>query len=248
MVSDGMIVEAEKCRSMVAQPKGTEIQFVNNDEINSVVTMPIQMNSELPQINSAPPAYNVFDVQQFLNMLKDSQDDDFFHLTCHVEPLLRNKIENGQFVELERLLPKSRAQVMDEDQRMQFVNRNGATFWVPASERETKIMNIRKSDQAFRIYSPIYCKAHPERSAEMWQYIYVIHTAASMYSWENVTYYDFTFRQLMAEKPYRSWSKIYTQAWNLALCEPITRSNQNTYGNYNGGGSSGNSNHSHSDW
>ena len=92
---------------------------------------------------------------------------------------------------------------------MQFVNHNGASFWVPAGDRETKITNVRKWDQAFQIFSAIYYKAHPERASEIWQYIYVIHMAAGTYAWENVAYYDFTFRQLMSERPNRSWAKIY---------------------------------------
>ena len=33
-------------------------------------------------------------------------DDDFFHLTCHIEPSIVAKIEKGEFVDLEKLLPK----------------------------------------------------------------------------------------------------------------------------------------------
>ena len=35
-------------------------------------------------------------------------DDDFFHLTCHIDPSLFHKIEKGEFVELEKLLPKDK--------------------------------------------------------------------------------------------------------------------------------------------
>ena len=56
--------------------------------------------------------------------------------------------------------------------------------------------------------------------------MYVFHTAASSYSWDNVAFYDFTFRQLMAAKPWRSWSKTYMQGWNLAMKESV-QSNQN---------------------
>ena len=90
---------------------------------------------------------------------------------------IKEKIEKGLFIELERLLPKTRTQLMSDKQRMQFVNRNGATFWIPA-DRENKIGGIRKWDQAFRIYAAIYCKANPARSAKFWQYIHVINTAA----------------------------------------------------------------------
>ena len=33
-------------------------------------------------------------------------DDDFFHLTCHIDQSLKKKIENGEFVDLDKLLPK----------------------------------------------------------------------------------------------------------------------------------------------
>ena len=35
-------------------------------------------------------------------------DDDFFHITCHVNQNLLDKIEKGDFVDLEKLLPKDK--------------------------------------------------------------------------------------------------------------------------------------------
>ena len=52
----------------------------------------------------------------------------------------------------------------------------------------------------------------------------MIHKAASNFVWDNVSYYDITFRQLMSQKLWRSWSKTYSQAWNLAMVEPLNRS------------------------
>ena len=76
---------------------------------------------------------------------------------------------------------------MNDEQRMQFINRDGATYWVPA-DHENKIIGIRRWDQAFRVYAAIYCKANPGRAGEIWQYIYVINSAATSYNWENVAY------------------------------------------------------------
>ena len=120
------------------------------------------------------------DLEQFLRTLVDNEDDEFFHLTCHVDLPLRQKIEQGEFVELEKLLPRTHAQVVSDDQKMHFVNWDGASFWVPA-ERESRITGIRKWDQAFRIYAAIYSKHNPNRSAEIWQYIHVINMAAVSY-------------------------------------------------------------------
>ena len=82
-------------------------------------------------------------------------------------------------------------------------------------------MKLGGGKQAFRVYAAIYCAANPTRSGEIWQYIYTINTAASTYQWDNVQYYDTVFRQMMSEKPGRSWAKTYVQLWQLALKDRI---------------------------
>ena len=158
-------------------------------------------------------------------------DDEFFHLTCHLDGNLKTKIENGEFVDLDRLLPKTRSQLMKEDQTLQqFVTKSGSTYWAPP-DRESRITNIRKWEQAFRVYAAVYTKANPTRASEVWQYVYVINTAAASFAWENVYYYDFTFRQLMAERPTRNWGKTYNQLWNLAMCDHLPKSGPFIKGN-----------------
>ena len=39
---------------------------------------------------------------------KGLSDDEFFHLTCHVDPNLKSKIERGEYIDLEKLLFKDR--------------------------------------------------------------------------------------------------------------------------------------------
>ena len=80
-----------------------------------------------------------------------------------------------------------------------------------------KINSICKWDQAFRVFVAIYTHANPERASEIWQYVYVIHTAAAANPWDNVYFYDINFRELMVSKPWRSWGKTYTQGWNMAF-------------------------------
>ena len=153
-------------------------------------------------------------------------DDDFFHITCHVEEPLRQRIRKGEFVELEKLLIKKHKLHRDsEDQKLELYNKNGQTYFVPSVDRDTRITGLHRWDQAFRIYATIYSQANPTRAPEIWQYIDVIHRAARAFNWENVANYDYTFRQLMAANPSRNWSKTYTQMWNLTLCEPTSRIN-----------------------
>ena len=152
-------------------------------------------------------------------------DDDFFHLSCHIDSNVRGKIERGEFVDLEKLLPKSKGASFgaEEAGRMEWIHKDGQTYLAPAADMGSKINGIRKWDQAFRIYATVYSGANPTRSQEIWQYVSVIHTAAGSYAWDNVASYDFTFRHLMAFNPQRSWAKIYTQMWNLSMKEPVTR-------------------------
>ena len=130
-------------------------------------------------------------------------------------------------MELERLLPPdkfSKHTGHDEGLHLEFRHVDGATFLAPASGgKERKITHICKWEQAFRVYALIYCRANPHRMKEIWQYIDVINTAATTYVWDNVAKYDYTFRQLMAFNPNRSWSTIYNHMWNLVMTEPINR-------------------------
>ena len=159
-------------------------------------------------------------------------DDDFFHLTCHIDPNLIHKIEKGEFVELEKLLPKDKIGKTGEENRLEWVQRDGKTFLVPA-QRDVKIASFRRWEQAFRVYATIYCGANPYRSKEIWQYITVINTAASSYTWHNVYNYDIMFRHLMAFNPNRSWAVTYNQMWNLSMRDPLPRNFGQKQGNAN---------------
>ena len=164
-------------------------------------------------------------------------DDEFFHLTCHVDPNLKQKIERGEFVDLEKLLIRDRFHSASMGgQRMELVSRGGETYIMPV-EKDYKITNVRKWEQAFRIYAAIYSQANPHRSSEIWQYVFVINSAASSYVWENVASYDYTFRQLMACNPLRNWSNIYHQMWNLTMRDSIPKN-----GFQNGAGNNANQN------
>ena len=124
-------------------------------------------------------------------------DADYQLVAAHVDEGTQRKIENGEFVEFSKLLPRHKSP--EEDQRMQMVNHNGRAYYVPASEFErTEINSLFRWDQAFRVFSDIYARRYPEKSTELIQYNHIIHTAASITSWDNVASYDREFRRHMA--------------------------------------------------
>ena len=221
--ADLAILEAEKFKASVQNPSG-------RTNINQNYAFGIQHCNPLP---------NRIDMEQLkMARILDSDDDDFFHITCHVDPQLIIKIEQGQFVELSKLLHKHGIQEKEEG-RMNIMNKNGLSYLVPSSDNDTKITGIRRWEQAFRIYAAIYCKANPHRAVEILQYVDVINKAAATFSWENVAKYDFTFRHLMASKPLRSWAKTYTQGWNLQLNDPVRKFSNDQYKSRNNGNGSG---------
>ena len=106
--------------------------------------------------------------QGLIDIAKGVSDDDFLHLTCHIEPSLIHKIEKGEFVELEKLLPKDKGSSFrnQDESRLEWVQRDGGTYLVPAN-RDSKINGIRCWEQAFRAYATIYCGANPHRAKEI---------------------------------------------------------------------------------
>ena len=167
-------------------------------------------------------------------------DDQFFHITCHIEESLRARIQRGQYMDLEKLLPKSRKGKVFNENKMEFVYKDGCSYFVPA-QTDNKINRIRRWEQAFRVYATIYSQANPARAAEIWQYVHVMNTAAAAYSWDNVSNYDIMFRHLMYEYPQRSWAKIYQQMWCMSMKDPIQRNQfgqQNRNQSHNNGNTS----------
>ena len=77
-------------------------------------------------------------------------DDDFFHVSCHVELNLKQKIEKGEYVDSEKLLPKERAGLYPtEDEthpRLEILKQAGHMYLSPA-QRLPKINNVKRWDQ-----------------------------------------------------------------------------------------------------
>ena len=172
-------------------------------------------------------------------------DDDFFHLTYHIEPSLKRKIENGEYIDLDKLLPKDNTSqgrvVVSTETKLEWVQSEGSTYLVPAKST-SRINCFWRWEQAFRMYATIYCTKNPNHAREIWQYISVIHIASMAYNWDNVYNYDIVFCQLMEFNPSRSWAVTYNQMWNLSMTNPIMQSQPrrsfgNSTNNNNQGGS-----------
>ena len=131
------------------------------------------------------------------------------------------KIQKGQYVKFSKLISHDRFDIEDEN-RMELINKDGRPVWVPVSERDlSAVSSYLKWEQAFRVFSDIYVEANPSRAHELIQYNHVIHTALQSFYWDNVYKYDRLFRMHMEANPSRSWAIILQQAWSICLKDKI---------------------------
>ena len=81
----------------------------------------------------------------------------FFHITCHVDPNLATKIAKGEFVELDKLLPRPRGNTSNLlEQKTELVFCEGKPIFIPFVDKSRSINNVRRWERAFRIYAAIY--------------------------------------------------------------------------------------------
>ena len=204
-------------------PEACTDHFVREAEMSCARLYPVKGKQDDPIIDLS---------SQFVH--STMVDESFYLVAAHVDDQTQQKIRQGLYVNFTKLLPRDQV-LAEEEVKLQVVYKNGQTFWVPENDSATMtISNFNKWEQAFRVFSDIYCKAHPDRSWELVQYNHIIHTAAQTYQWENVYLYNKDFRIHLSNHPTRSWAIILQQSWTLCMKDKVRN-----------GGFSGNNYHGH---
>ena len=140
----------------------------------------------------------------------------------HLDQNLRQKIIQHEYVDFAHLLPRDRVK-SESDNRLEMVNQNGHTYWIPYSDRDNlSISSYHKWELAFRVFSNVYTGAHPTRASELLQYHHLIYSASQNFIWDNVYMYDIDFRIHLSNHPNRSWAAILQQAWSFRLKDRLT--------------------------
>ena len=149
-------------------------------------------------------------------------DENYLVVGNYIEGHIHQRIEEGGYVDFANLLPRDRM-ILDEN-RMEIMNKNGKTFFVPANDLDnTGITNFSQWEQAFRVFSNINTQKYPGWASELIQYNHIIHTAALSFTWENVYLYDRDFRMHISRFPNKSWAVILQQAWTMRLKDRNSR-------------------------
>ena len=226
--AERMIREAEAARARVLEVPGRENYHNFFDE---------HVKSALRhQENNQQTSGNVeFWNNQYIH--SSMADEDYMILGGHIDEITRRKIYNCEYIDFGKLLARDRFS-SEEDQRLVMIQRDNQVYWVPANEKESNGINsFSRWEQAFRIFSNIFCQKYPEKAGELLQYNHVIHTASLTYHWENVYSYDKDFRIPIARHPYHSWSVILQQSWSIRLKDRINRTQSLDYSFGNNTGS-----------
>ena len=196
--ADEQIKQAEMAKERLLQIPGMDI--VNND---------LNLDGKVTGVHNGNLLHSVL------------VDEEYIAIASHIDEDIRRKIIKEEYIDFVRLIPHDRVN-LEEDQRMELVNRGGFSYWVPLSERHSNsISNIAKWEEAFWIFSRIYTEGHPNRVVELIQYSHIIHEAALEYPWENVYSYDREFRIHMSKYPTRNWGLILQQAWTLKMRQQV---------------------------
>ena len=137
--TDRAVLEAEKFRANIANPDPGMEYFHN---IQSDTRSGDKFHKGVPVPKGGQQSGQAINAVSIPQIGEGVSDDDFFHLTCHIDPTLIHKIENGEFVELEKLIPKEKVYKNDEN-HLEWVQRDGGTFLVPA-QCDSKISSFRR--------------------------------------------------------------------------------------------------------
>lgn len=146
------------------------------------------------------------------------------HLTSHVDRKIKSSILEGDFtIDFRRLVPRSRSRSKLDD-RLQMINKDGISCFVPADKDNYKeIASYKQWEVAFKVFMGIYITKWPEHSNELLQYSHIIQTAALTYPWESVYNYDIAFRDIKTDHSDRMWSMICQHTWSLEIGEPSSK-------------------------
>ena len=119
------IIETEKFKAAVEVLPGRKNSFDHSS----------LMENEINAGNIIESSVTASSVRQVGSGLTD---DDFFHMTCHIDSALKSKIERGDFVDLDKLLPKDfgfQSKISkNQETKLEWIQSKGSTYLVPVSK------------------------------------------------------------------------------------------------------------------
>ncbi len=125
-------------------------------------------------------------------------------------------IQNGEFFDLSKLLPRNLHKVamsLDEGEFSVSIGPNSELKLAKNQSNKVQIRNIQDWTTAFTCYMKIVVAKFPGKAAELIEYMDTIRNAAQNNNSLAWLVYDFSFRQKAANNKQISWRNIDQQLW-----------------------------------
>lgn len=197
------VEEATKLRTNPVKPAGKDLTSIQGDQQ--------RLMNELLSRNS-----NISVIAESLSAL--TTDAEFDPLEIQLDGLTLQKIQQGAYVDLRKLIQRDTIGDDAEEDDLHWVLQDGTPKLKRKGAAELLAINgYRRWMTAFTSYARIYSKEHPERANELHQYILDIQDASNTYTWDSVYKYDKIFRMYMEKKPWHDWGTPNNKYWNKTL-------------------------------
>ena len=81
-------------------------------------------------------------------------DEDYLLVGTHIDENTKQKVVNGEYVDFAKLLPSDR--LVEDDHRMEMVNKGGLLYWVPVVDHETTALVTTENGNKHLEYLAIF--------------------------------------------------------------------------------------------
>ena len=195
-------------------PRGSNSEEAQQEEVTATNL------HNVPSTHQVPPQVERMNIQGINNV----QPEINFQGSCsplmsitdelgfHVDQSLKEKIWNGEFIQLEKLIEYDHAQ--DSEQVLSV--KDGNLVFKPR-QAEKKILNIETWTNAFLIFASIYISRHHEEAKSLLKYINMIRVGASRQSTLGWKAYDQQFRIRKSLDPSKKWDMIDAELYMLHM-------------------------------
>lgn len=204
--TDQVILDAQRQRIELARPSAGISDNRNLPEVNGV-----DLGNSAPRaaLLQQPGSYDL------------TCDDKLFQLTAHVDDITLRMIQNGEYVEFSKLLPREKVVPAQDKGKFQIVDDDGKPAFSQYVPKDLySISNFKKWELAFDIFAKIYSDSYPLRAPELLEYKHIIRRGAESFPWVHVYNYDQIFRQFVEKNPGRTWAKKHLETWTNHVTDP----------------------------
>lgn len=179
--------EAQICNTVTPGPLVVDTLHVKNNAENECIP-----NTENIQITQVPSVHA--------------------KLGLNVTPAIKNKIINGEYVDLANLIDASHATLKDEKT---IVMIDGVL--TTKEKPKQNINTIEKWTDAFIVFMSIYLAVHPEKTQGLLKYMQSMRLGASRIHGLGWKDYDQQFRLRLSYDPTKSWDTVDNELWLMYM-------------------------------